>query len=477
MNFTTDHAFGKLSRRHFLSQVVVGAAGAALGPRAGWAQAPERKPNIILIMADDCSAKEFSCYGNLDIKTPRLDDLARTGAQFATCWCTPICSPTRAEIMTGRYGFRTSWFHNNLKTTQPLCRENQTIGCVLKAAGYATAIAGKWQLPGTQKEHGFDEYFMWLGGHNLWRKLRPGFSGPVEQEGHSLPGRPARYWHPAIVHNDQLLDTGPDDYGPDMFVDYINGFIERHRSQPFFVYYPLCLPHASWDFDRGKSGYLPSPVLDAAGQRTRQRSTPTLKANVEYIDHLVGRIVDNLDRLGLRRNTVLLFTCDNGTSGYGKARVEQERGPRVPMIANAPGLVQPLRRCEELIDFSDVLPTLAELAGTALPPDYLLDGRSFAPLLLGETYEGREWIFSYYAVHRLLRTKRWLLDGNGRLYDCGNQRNEQGYKDVTDSTDPQVAAVRKHFEQILAGLPAPPEDMRERWSLHKQKSRQKRKKK
>jgi len=422
-------------------------------------------------MADDCSAKEFSCYGNETIHTPRLDRLASTGVRFKTCWCTPICSPTRAEIMTGRYGFRTQWFHNNLKTRDPLCKNNLTIGQVMKKAGYATAIAGKWQLPGNQAQHGFDEFCMWLGGHGLWKSMRPRFRGPVEQEGHSLPGRPARYWHPAVVRDGKLLDTTDSDYGPDMFADFIDDFIGRHRDGPFFVYYPMCLPHKSWDFDRDRSGYLPPPELDKNGQKTGRRGKPTLRANVECIDRLVGRIVDNLEARGLRRDTVLFFTCDNGTSGYGKGRIEQERGPRVPMIVNGPGRVKPIGPCGELIDFSDILPTLAELGGAELPADYVLDGRSFAPLLLGKPFQGREWVFSYYAVHRFLRDGRWLFDGQSRFYDCGDQRDEKGYEDVTESRTPEVIAARQRFVKILESLPPPPEHMQEAWRQRKQKKR------
>jgi len=172
-------------------------------------------------MADDLSARELGCYGHPEHRTPNLDKLAATGVRFSTCWATPICSPSRAEIMTGRYGFRTGWFHNDLRTPEPLCKNSLTIGQVMKSARYATAIAGKWQLPGLEKEH------------------------------------------------------------------------------------------------------------------------------------------------GLRENTVVIFTGDNATASYGKSRVDAERGPRVPMIVNCPGLVKPLGACDELVDFSDVPPTLADLAGAS----------------------------------------------------------------------------------------------------------------
>ena len=399
----------------------------------------------------------MGCYGHATYKTPNLDRLADSGVKFETCWATPVCSPSRAAILTGRYGFRTGWFDNDLRPhhDEPgydLTENNLVFSWLLRRAGYATAMAGKWQLSGQWPtmiyEYGFDEYCTW--------GLIPGtdYDGPIEEIGMPLPGRPARYWHPAIVQNNQQLDTGPEDYGPDIFVDFVNDFVARHQDGPFFVYYPMCLTHKSWDFDLNKYTYVPTPRLDAAGHRTAGRSDNTLKSNVEYMDHLVGRIVSNLDDLEIRNETVIIFTSDNATAGYGKDALGQEKGPRVPMIVNGPGYVAPIASSMELIDFSDVLLTLADMSGLTLPDDYIVDGKSFAPVLRYE--KGlRDWIFSYCGDRRFLRDKRWLLDGHGDFYDCGNRRDEIGYKKVTASTDPEVTTARKRFEEILKNLPAP----------------------
>jgi len=467
-----------MDRRTFLKAMGF-TAGAAAGGMTAQADPEKKRPNIILMMADDLSAKDMGCCGNPENPTPNLTRLGKNGVNFLTCWATPICSPTRAQIMTGRYGFRTRWYHNNMKISDPLAKDNLTLGQVFKQAGYATAIVGKWQLPGTQKEHGFDEFYMWLGGHNLWRTLRDKFDGPVEQKGHSLPGRPARYWHPAIVHDGRVVDTGDDDYGPERFVKFINDYMARHKDEPFFVYFPMCLPHKSWDFERNCAGYLPTPKLDENGNRVPGKSEPTLKANVEYIDHMIGEIVAQLDKLGLRDNTVLLFTTDNGTSGYGKAQIEQERGPRVPLIVDGPGIVKPVGECRELVQFADILPTLADLAGTTIPEDNPLDGVSFAPLLRGQPFKGRDWIFSYYADKRFLRDKRFLLDGEGKLWDCGDRRDEQGYVDVTDSNDPAVQEARRKFDALLEKLPPPDPESPEykRYFAWQDKKKQARKRK
>jgi arylsulfatase A len=128
------------------------------------------------------------------------------------------------------------------------------------------------------------------------------------------------------------------------------------------------------------------------------------------------------------------------------------------MVAYGPGIVKPAGACRELIDLSDILPTLLDFSGTKVPENYVIDGRSFAPLLRGEAYEPREWIFSYLLGNRILRDKRWLLEGDGKFYDCGESRDGSGYREVTGSHDPEVAAARKRFEEILADLPAPAPD-------------------
>jgi arylsulfatase A len=333
-----------------------------------------------------------------------------------------------------------------------LSQDNLIFAQILQSAGYATAIAGKWQLYGTQEEYGFDESCMWE------FHAPEEFDGPAEEKGASLPGRAARYWHPSITRNGKFVKTNPDDYGPDIFVDFINDFALRHKEGPFLIYYPMCLPHKSWDFDRKKNTWVPAPELDENGRRTDRKTGDTLKSNVEYTDYLIGRIVQNLEDLGIRDRTVLFFTGDNGTSEYGKGNRHQERGPRVPMIVSGPGIVKPMGPCDALTDFSDVLPTLTDLAGAELPEDYTLDGKSMAPVLRGERAQVREWIFCPFADKRFLRDTRWLLDGDGKFWDCGDLREEEGYVDVTDSKDTEVLAARARFEKLLEALPGPASD-------------------
>ena len=416
----------------------------------------KRPPNLIVLMADDLGARELGCYGHPKHRTPNLDRLARTGVQFNTCFATPICHPTRFEIMTGQYGHHNGVYHfpSRRGGPQPGSPEDNianhlTFAQVLKPRGYATAQAGKWQLTGKVptlvRECGFDEYCMWAYKHNL----PPGVEHTGGWEG-AKGGKTSRYWHPSIVKNGEYLPTGPEDYGPDLFTDFVIDFARRHADRPFFIYYPMCLTHAP---------YYPTPDTVQAETEKFKHSRDNFQVNVEYTDKLVGRIVGALEEMGLRENTVLFFTGDNGTGGNGKGQ-PTELGARVPMIVDGAGLVKPIGLSGELVDLSDVLPTLAELAGAGLPAEHVIDGRSFAPLLRGETAGQREWIFSYIGDRRIVRTKRWLLEDNsplrpGRLYDCGASRDGTGYRDVSDSQDPEAVAARKMIEEILADKPAP----------------------
>ncbi len=415
------------------------------------------RPNLIVILADDLSSKELACYGNPTHRTPHLDELARTGVQFDTCYTACICHPTRFEIMTGQYGAKNGVYHfaGRAGGPDPDSPEEQivnhlTFGKVLKSAGYATALAGKWQLsgklPDLVRENGFDEYCMWAYTHNLPRGVEHtgGWEGQAGQ-------KTSRYWHPSIVQNGQYRPTTIDDYGPDIYADFLIDFIRRHKDESFFVYYPMALTHGPF--------YATPASHPNETDKFRNSKEDHWQENVEYMDELVGRIIAALDELGLRENTIVLFTGDNGTGGEGKG-TPTELGARVPMIVNCPSRVQPIGLSDALVDTSDIMPTLVELAGTSLPADHAIDGRSIVPILRGEQSDVREWIFSYLGDRRVLRTKRYLLEDNspahyGKLFDCGTSRDGTGYMDVTNSTAPEVVAIKQEFEKILASQPVP----------------------
>ena len=439
--------------------------------------AEKRPPNLIVIMADDLGAKELSCYGNPKHQTPHLDKLARTGIQFETCYTAPICHPTRFEIMTGQYGCNNGvcQFAGRPGGPDPDGRAEQIVNHVtfaqlLKEVGYATALAGKWQLTGKLPtlvyETGFDEYCMWAYAHNLPEGVT--HAGGYEGKGKK---RTSRYWHPSIIKNGKYVPTKPDDYGPDLFTAHVIDFARRHRDQPFFIYYPMVLTHAPHYSTPATS---PNEV-----EKFRHSKEEKFRENVEYMDTLVGRIVTALEEMGLRENTIVFFTGDNGTGGEGKGQ-PTELGARVPMIVNCPGTVKAQGLSKELVDTSDVLPTLVELAKATLPTDRPIDGRSFAPLLRGEKGKPREWVFAFLGDRRVLRTKRWLIERNnpsdfGRMFDCGGSRDGTNYKDVTDSSDPQVLAAKEELLKILATKPVPTVSPQQRQKAKRRAPKQKQK--
>jgi arylsulfatase A-like enzyme len=432
------------------------------------------QPNFIVIMLDDCSTKEFGCYGHDTHQTPHIDNLARAGVMFKTCWATPICSPSRAQLMTGRFGFRTLWYHNNVKPggkNYDLADAELLFSEFLKTNGYKTAIAGKWQL-GAYKDgqgryriddYGFDEHCLWCTGENNL-PVGSNYDGYIEGKDDVLPGRTDRYWHPAVLQNGELLPTTESDYGPDIYTDFILDFAKRQKENPFFIYYPMCLTHLSWyepiSRETGRTCYVPVPEVDEFGQRTGNRTPHGKKYNVEYVDQLLGRIVNGLKEMSLFENTIIMFTSDNGTAGFGKGVLAGENGCLVPMIVSGPRWVKRSGPSDELVQLADVFPTMVDFSGAVMPAGVTLDGVSFAPYLQKQSNKTRDWIFSYYKDRRFLRDKRWLLDGYDNFWDCGDNRSGTGYRYVTDSNDPEVVDARKRFENILLYLPAPDPD---RW--------------
>ncbi len=413
------------------------------------------RPNLIVIMADDIGARELSCYGHSIHRTPHLDRMGREGIRFDTCYSTPICHPTRFEIMTGQYGHHNNVYHFPGRPGGPGPAEDEiadhyTFGKHFQKAGYATAHAGKWQLTGEHpnliRECGFDEYCMWAYKHNL--------PEGVEHTG-SWEGKPGgktgRYWHPSIVKNGEYVPTTADEYGPDIFADFVIDFARRHKEgKPFFIYFPMALTHGP---------QYSTPDTTTAEADKYRNSKDNFEGCVEYMDKIVGRISTGIDDLGLRENTVLFFTGDNGTGGNGKGQTT-ELGARVPMIVHGPGIVKPTGLSKHLVDLSDIFPTLAELADAPIPSDKIIDGRSYAGLLRGNEYRPRDWIYAYLGGKRVLRTRRWLLEDNsprdfGRLYDCGESRNGTGYRDVTASKESEVVKARERIMEILADKAVP----------------------
>lgn len=408
----------------------------------------ETTPNVILILADDLGAKELSCYGSKRHQTPNLDRMAAEGTRFETFYAMPLCTPTRVCLMTGQYGFRDGFLGMQDPAFKPPgdspkadIGNHFTHADLMKSRGYVTAQAGKWQLSGKLptlvRDTGFDEYLMWAYDHNL----PEGVKHPGKENG----GKASRFWHPSLIRNGEYLPTTPEDHGPNMFNDFVIDFAKRNKKKPFFVYYTSVLTHGP---------HLETPDANNPGQRW----PAGFKSNLEYLDHLMGKLLDGLKAEGLDENTYVIFIGDNGTGSDGKGTLT-ELGARVPCIIRGPGVKRGLVS-RAVADLTDIMPTLAEISGAELPKDIAFDGHSLMPVLRGEKESHRDWIYSHLDDGRVLRDSRWLLEidkaGKGeRFFDCGDSRDGSGYKDMTSSTDPEVISARKHFDEILATMPEP----------------------
>jgi arylsulfatase A len=385
---------------------------------------PARRPNIILIMADDLGDETIGANGGTSYKTPELDRLAATGARFEHCYAQPLCTPTRVQLMTGQYNVR------NYVMFGALDPQTVTFGNLLKQAGYATAMVGKWQLgrdPELPKKFGFDEYC-------LWQHLR----------------RPPRYANPGLEINGVQKDYNNGEYGPDLVNAYAQDFITRKKDGPFFLYYSMILTH---------DPYQPTPDspdwdAKAVGEQVN-RHVKHFGEMVSYMDKLIGKLVARLDVLGLRDNTLILFLGDNGT-GRGASSMMGERvirggkgtttkyGMHVPLIANWPGTVAAGKAHSDLVDTTDFLPTMLEVAGLKPPATLKLDGRSFLPQLRGQKGKPRDWVYSWYSPRQLPNTamtvrefafnQRYKLYRTGEFFDLG--------QDVEEKAPLSVAALK-----------------------------------
>ena len=398
---------------------------------AAWAN----PPNLVLIMADDLGPEWISCYGGEGIETPNIDKLAAGGMLFRNAYSMPQCTPTRVTLLTGQYPFRHGWTnHWDVPRWGAGChfdpKLNMTFARLLRNAGYATAIAGKWQIndfrvqPEILFHHGFDEWSVWTGGEG------------------GNPESNKRYWNPYIYTDKAPSQTYQGRFGPDIFNDFLVDFVWRNKKSPMLIYYPMALTHG--------------PLVKTPHEPFADDPLEKHKAMVRYMDYLVGRLVKVFDDAGVRERTIVFFTTDNGTgrriSGRlngrlvqgGKARLT-ENGPRQPFIVNGPGIVPAGVETDELTDFSDLLPTFCELAGAPLPRGTQLDGKSIARLLLGKEQDGpRNWILAMgfgaatldergvrgvldYAP-RVIRDKRYKIhvhDGKVReLYDLHHDPDE-----------------------------------------------------
>jgi arylsulfatase A len=419
----------------FLRRVLALAAlalGVTAAPTVAAAEAAD-PPNIVLLLADDAGVETVGAYGG-EYATPRLDAMASQGIRFDNAHATPLCTPSRVRLLTGRYSFR------NYKAFGHLDPRETTIAQVLRRAGYRTAAVGKWQLggnpldgvPGSSPgQAGFDEWRLWAAGRDF---LNDG----------------CQHWDPTLDTNGHR-QTHKGEFGSDLIQRYALDFIDRNAQRPFFLYYSMILPHDPW---------VATPAtLDAS---TREQM---FAAMVEYLDMQVGELLDRLDNKGLRSRTLVIFVADNGSHVQIRSRwkgsvlaggkgTTLDSGTHVPLLLRWPGRIAASGASPQIVDLTDLYATIAAAAGQSAAAA-ASDGFDLVGALTGSPVPRREAIFMDFAngwwpfdPRRYAFVPRWKLYSDGRLFDVDADPREQTPLAAAAAT-PEANAVRQRLESLL----------------------------
>jgi arylsulfatase A-like enzyme len=417
---------------------VLSAGLAACSPGA----AGDPPPNIVIIITDDQGWGDISLHGNTNLQTPNIDALAQNGAQFTNFYVQPVCSPTRADLLTGRYHTRMGVYDTS-EGGERMNLDETTFADIFKQAGYATAAFGKWhngmQYPYHPNGRGFDEFYGFCSGH--WGDY---FSPPLEHNGKIVRGQ---------------------GYVPDDITTRAIDFIKENREKPFLVYIAQITPHTPMQvpdrwYDRF-AGFEPGMVTD--DRYTEDISfTRAALAMCENIDWNVGRVTDALVELGLEENTIIIFLNDNGPNSWrwngdmrGRKGSTDEGGVRSPLFMQWKGAITAGTVIEEISGAIDILPTLADLAEICYNTTHPLDGVSLRPLIMDEGgISADRYLFAQWNGNVSVRSRRYRLDQDGRLYDIiedRGQRNDISQKEPAIREE-MAMAVRRWREETM-GVP------------------------
>ena len=385
-------------------------------------------PNVIVILTDDQGWGDLGINGNTNLSTPNIDGLARSGAVFSNFYACSVSSPTRAELLTGRYNSRLGVYSTS-EGGERLNLGETTIAEVFKKAGYNTGAFGKWhngmQYPYHPNGRGFDEFYGFCSGH--W----------------------GEYFYPQLEHNGKIVQgTG---FIIDDLTEKALDFIDKHQEYPFFIYLPYNTPHAPMEVpDRWWNKFRDKELEMRADDRYEEdiQFTRAALAMCENIDWNVGRILDRLKGLELEEETIVVYFHDNGPNDWrwnggmkGRKGSVDEGGVRSPLIMRWPGKLEPGMKIEKIAGTIDLLPTLADLAGIDVRTEKPLDGVSLKPLMLDSEKEWAERLYFNYWNRRLsVRSQEYRLDNEGKLF---NMISDPGQRTDISFEQPEVAAKLK----------------------------------
>jgi arylsulfatase A-like enzyme len=445
-----------------------------------YAEAPQRPPNLIFVLADDLGYGDVGCYGQKLIHTPNLDRLAADGMRFTQFYAgSTVCAPSRCCLMTG-YHTGHGWIRSNARMN--LRPTDVTVAKILKERGYATGLFGKWGLgidggTGVPTRQGFDEFYGYLDqvhAHNYY----PSFLMRGEKR-ESLQNEvpPVKDTHPFGTG----VATRKVQYSHDVITTEAFSFIERNKDQPFFLYLAWTIPHANNEAKATTGNGCEVPDQGIYKDETWPAAQKGYAAMISYMDRDVGRLRELLRKNGLEQNTLIIFSSDNGphkeggndpdfTKSAGPLRGIKrdlyEGGIRVPTIACWPGHVKPGVVSDHVGAFWDVLPTFADLAGATDKIPQGIDGISFAPTLLGNgsqpQHDDLYWVFYERGGARALRMGNWKavqqpIKGPIELYDLSKDVGEKN--NVAAKHSDIVETMRKRMDAAFA--------TNEQWKLPK----------
>ena len=402
------------------------------------------KPNIVVVLTDDQGWGDLSLHGNKNLSTPNIDRLANEGAQFDRFYVCPVCSPTRAEFLTGRYHQR-GGVYSTSAGGERLDLDEHTIADTFQAAGYATGAFGKWhngmQYPYHPNGRGFDEYYGFCSGH--W----------------------AHYFSPMLEHNGAIVKG--EGFVVDDFTNKAMAFIESNAKagKPFFAYLPYNTPYSPMQVpEKYWERHADNELAQRATRPDKESVSHTRAALAmcENIDWNVGRLLKKLDELVIAENTIVVFFHDNGPNGWrwnggmrGRKGSTDEGGVRSPLFVRWKGKIASGTMVKPLGAAIDLLPTLADLAGVEVKAERPLDGKSLKPLLLGNAADwGERMHISSWKGKVSARTQRFRLDDKGRLYDMAADPGQ--LVEVTKKHPAEAkrlkAGVEKYRREVVSKL-------------------------